>query len=199
MKRRKFLINRRLQFNYTALLVIEVILISGCIGGLLWHTNCVYVDLLLRETSFDDSIWQTVHQVQKLLVIRLGIALLAAFLLLPFVGIIATHRFAGPAHRIARYMREIKNGNYQMRFKPRRADTVDDLAKQFDEMLVSLQENSRLDMSDLEKMSGRVEELEKMLKQEKPSEQKISGSIGEIKEIIKKLQTRKAKNLGDEE
>ena len=60
--------------------------------------------------------------------LRLAVSLVLVSFLWIFVGIMASHRIAGPVFRMKRYLDSVADGNYSERLTLRKKDELKDLA-----------------------------------------------------------------------
>jgi nitrogen fixation/metabolism regulation signal transduction histidine kinase len=80
--------------------------------------------------------------------IVLGVLLLA--LALGATGIIVTHRLVGPAYRLKRLLRDVRDGRLVVRGRLRKGDELQDIFEAFQEMIVSLRSGQERQIAMLE-------------------------------------------------
>ena len=74
--------------------------------------------------------------VQPLLII-----LPIVFVLLASILVFVSHRIAGPLHRLKMCMEKVKNGDYTVVLRFRKADAIHDVADSFNEMVQGIKQN----------------------------------------------------------
>jgi len=127
--RRTYLIDRRFQLKYTALLVLCGALISVVFGTLaylaeeLTHAGAVAVDPVLVSSLVKQS-------ATTLLVLTAAVTVLMS-IALALVGILITHRVAGPVHVLSNYVSALAEGRYPLLRPLRRNDELQAFFERF--------------------------------------------------------------------
>ncbi len=135
VRRRIFLVDRKFQFKWTAIIVAVGVLISAGLGFFI-----VKLTLDLNESlGIDDALMAEATRGDSL-----GIYLLVGFVVVMalalFVwGIFMTHRVAGPIYIISRYLRQIGEGEVPRPRPLRRGDDLQEFFETFSAMLAKLQ------------------------------------------------------------
>jgi len=114
--RRTYVVDRRFQLKYTLLLVGVGVLIAGLFGAAMYLSHLEALRAVARgEAAAEAS--------RRLLWLMLAIALgMAAALSL--VGVIVTHRVAGPVHVMSHYLNVLAGGRYPIMRRLRKGDEL---------------------------------------------------------------------------
>jgi len=146
MSRRRFLIDRRFQLRYTALLVLVGVLISSVLGF------CVFC--LLRENrdllDLDAAMMERVQRFDNLTLLYLiGFVVVMAVFLFCW-GILITHRVAGPLLVIQRFLGELAAGRIPRSRPLRKRDELQKFYETFFNMVDALQKRHAEDLEILQ-------------------------------------------------
>ena len=164
--RKKFLIRGRFQLKYAFGFTLIVLLTAVLFGymaqssikqALTGALNTGAVDSPVISTLFEgQSVWLSAH-----IYMLLG---LFSFILI-IVGVLATHRIAGPVFALNRRMQEMAQGKtYDEPLQFRKTDEFQELASSFNNLVVSIQSVRR------EELQGIYDELKSILENLKTSD-----------------------------
>lgn len=146
-RKRIYLVNRDFQFRYTGAAVL--------VG--LTSTLLTVITILYPLYQFE------ILRIPKFLPLPiLGTMLAAALvniLLVGLMGVIITHKIAGPMYSMVRQFRRVENGQWYGRMHLRPDDEMKYLVRNFNEMLGGIQ---NLGQSDLDLINQVVSEFDKM-------------------------------------
>ncbi|HXN40771.1 MAG TPA: signal protein [Myxococcaceae bacterium] len=176
--RRTYLIDRGFQLKYTVSLVVAGAVISILFGSLAYLADVDVqrnlADELIRAGGGADP--SVVARLMKesastLLVLISGVALVMG-LALGLVGVLITHRVAGPIYVISNYMLALSEGRYP-NFRPLRKN--DELKTFFDRFRSAVEAMRRRELDEVAMIAECVDRL------------RATGSGGQIKEIAAAL------------
>lgn len=137
IKRRKLFIKGTLQGRYLRLLVLAMFLPTVFIGGCLYY---LILHILAEEIVFPDAIASLLFPaIAKINVIVL-IGLPILFLVILFLGLLLSHRIAGPIFRLEKDLEEIAEGNFNRRITFRKKDEMRSVADKINKLLDKVQE-----------------------------------------------------------
>ncbi|SRR5712692_5240830 len=142
--RRTYIVDRGFQLKYTSLLVVTGALISLVFGGMSYLASIDAQRALAVELSrpgvrgLSSTAQQLISESNKtILLLTLGVAVLMA-LALGLLGILVTHRVAGPLHVMSRYVSLLSEGRYPV-FRPlRKNDELQAFFERFQRAIDSL-------------------------------------------------------------
>lgn len=138
-RRRRYLVKKGLQFRYLGLIlaavVLPVIFVSGCLYYLIFF-------LMAEQLAIPESIAYNLLPVFNKINFMLLVGTPALVLLLLCLGLIISHRIAGPIYRLEKDLDEIAKGNFSIRIKMRRNDELISLAEKINKILQRVQEKA---------------------------------------------------------
>ena len=165
-RRNCYLINKKLQLS-SALITAGAVLAASVFFGLLLTGTYYYfsqaAELLMAEAgvgmvgptspSQASQLALASAKAHSIAISDARITLLravAAGLVLSFgagyLEIRRTHRIAGPAHKICKYLQLASKGNYTVRIEVRKNDHLRDIAESFNQLMAQLEEEKKTDM-----------------------------------------------------
>ena len=135
-RRRRLLVDRRLQLRFVRVVVLVLLLTSlAVVGGVcaaLWFT--LYSFELLKDANlvalFNTITWTVVLELIVLVPI------------VSWLGILLTHKIAGPLVRIHAALAEMANGTFDIHIKLRKGDALVDLAEDINRLAAYLRSRS---------------------------------------------------------
>ncbi|MFC1668029.1 hypothetical protein ACFL1T_01435 [Chlamydiota bacterium] len=149
-RRRKFLIDKRIQFSFLRATIISILLVSAFFGFFILKINDYLTDTLVmhaeREINLNFGETETVEpkgrdlrdELKKrdiIFMLQIVIAIFLMSLLVGFYTIRFSHRIAGPVFRIKRCLEEFISGNNSVRVYLRKNDFLHDLAEKFNQLM----------------------------------------------------------------
>jgi len=134
-RRRKFIINKDLQFSLLAISIFYLLLFLVVIGSIL------FIPVMMELDRVDYSSDQAVLAASKILYLhsKFWPAVLLALFLICIHSIRTSHKIAGPLYRFGRLFETMKEGNLPKQVTVRRGDYLNNEVKLINEMLESLQ------------------------------------------------------------
>ncbi len=138
---KNFLINPRYQLRYIIWLTttgLFLVLINGVIAYSYIKEN--YITLVDLSPMTDEAKLQMYEELRHL-ILALSLTSLAFLMIVSLLGIVLSHRTAGPLYHFKRVFDEVKKGKHQQRVKLRPGDEFQDVAKSFNDMMESLKIN----------------------------------------------------------
>jgi hypothetical protein len=136
VRRRTFLVDRKFQFKWTAIIVSVGVLISAGLGFFI-----VKLTMDLNESlGIDEALLAEATRADSYAIYYL-VGFVAVMAVALFVwGIFMTHRVAGPIFIISRYLHQIGQGEVPRPRPLRRGDDLQEFFETFSGMLAKLQE-----------------------------------------------------------
>jgi methyl-accepting chemotaxis protein len=134
-QRRILVIEPRLQFRYLILPLVVTLTTSACLFTLFVmqaHTLRGFVK------PDNDFLLGQIERMQIMTAVVVGCVLLGHVGCVLWLGLLASHRVAGPIYRFKKAMREVGAGNLNLRVHLRRKDQLKDVAASFNEMVSRL-------------------------------------------------------------
>ena len=176
LKRRIFLINRKLQLRFT-LLVVLLVLIYSVFLGFATYLNYRISTIVFENTAIYDSATEVqIARQGKSTVVTTTVFLVINGVVVALIFILLTHKVAGPLYRLEQYTKMISDGKIPPRLIFRKGDELLDLAERFNEMTDTLRQTAQRDASELHTMAEELEKIAGQLRESKePSEDLLKG------------------------
>ena len=138
---KNFLINPRYQLRYIIWLTttgLFLVLINGIIAySYIKENYLTLVDLSPMTDEAKSQMYTELHH----LIMALSLTSLSFLVIVSLLGIVLSHRTAGPLYHFKRVFDEVKKGKVQQRVRLRPGDEFQDVAKSFNDMMESLKIN----------------------------------------------------------
>ncbi len=138
---KNFLINPRYQLRYIIWLTttgLFLVLINGIIAYSYIKENYItLVDLSPMTDEAKSQMYTELHH----LILALSLTSILFLVIVSLLGIVLSHRTAGPLYHFKRVFDEVKKGKVHQRVRLRPGDEFQDVAKSFNDMMESLKIN----------------------------------------------------------
>lgn len=180
-KHRIVVVNRDFQFRYTGAAVLVGLLSTILTSTLILYP--LYQFEILRIPQF--------LPLPILLVMATAAALNMG--LVAFMGILLTHRIAGPMYSLVRQFRRVEEGRWYGQMKVREGDDLKYLVRNFNAMLESINRQTHLDFEKLRQLRG------VLVSSEWSDAEKVSRALLEIKSLDERLRGRLNANADEEQ
>ena len=137
-KRSIFIVDRPFQVKYSLLFTLAGVLIAILFCAHIFYFLNEYLQIVIPDYLDRPQVYSFIMSEKRK--IALYLIVLVSFLscFLFFMGIVLTHKIAGPIMVIKRRMADIERGDFGAQIKLRRGDEFKDLADSFNKMLNSL-------------------------------------------------------------
>jgi len=123
-RRRRYLVRKGFQLRYVGL-ILAVALLSALISGYtVYHNSWILLGDKLANVYPQGELVSIFRSVN----VKLAINLIFISILCVGLGIIASHRIAGPVYRMKVFLTGVISGDYTKRLKLRKSDELTDLA-----------------------------------------------------------------------
>lgn len=130
-KRRKYLVNKKLQLQFSLLLILQVTIPIIILAGSLFVVNKMYLYSLQAIVGPEALSSVDINGILFFSIKSLIAFLMVTILLLAFMGIRFSHHIAGPIYRLESGLDDLANGKTVRQMKFRKTDVVDTLADKF--------------------------------------------------------------------
>lgn len=132
---KNFLINPRFQLKYIFWLGTSGLLLVCINAGIFYYFMHENYTLLVELSPMTEQARQQLYGELKNILIVLGVASLIFLTLISLVGLVISHRAAGPVFHMNRVLTNILNGNPNQRVHLRPNDEFQDLAHNLNKVL----------------------------------------------------------------
>lgn len=144
---RNYLLDARFQLKYTMMVVSVTVVVASVLGFLAYRysrgqTEMMTIGQIEGKTDLDPRFVSFIESEARkadrevLLGIVAGISILA--LALGITGIMVTHKLVGPAYKIKRLLRDVRDGHLKIEGRLRKGDELQDVFDAFEEMINAL-------------------------------------------------------------
>ena len=139
-RRRHYIIKWKFQFRYIGL-ILAVMFIGAAISGFtIYYNSWVLLGDMLANVYPQGRLAQIFGAVN----IKLAINMAFVAVLCLGIGILASHRIAGPIYRMIRFLDTVTKGDYSQRLRLRKHDELKDMAEAINKLVERL-ERERLE------------------------------------------------------
>ncbi|MEM2117213.1 MAG: hypothetical protein QW754_05755 [Thermoplasmata archaeon] len=128
-KRRKYLINKPVQFIFSGITIYFILLIILLIAGLTYY---ITLNTILSQLELENKLinaYEIITTINSILIKRLGVLCFAFLLVVFYFEIRFLHRIAGPLYRIEKVLKELSEGKNVEKIKLREKDFYKSLAE----------------------------------------------------------------------
>lgn len=171
-RRRIILIKRALQMKYVVLVFVSVLLTVTIVSLDVYY---VLGKLFIQEFG-DASLPPLIKNATRLLGIHFSIY----FLIVIFISIFVSHKFAGPIFRLERISEAVAEGNLAVKVTLRRGDELFETAETINRMIESLREKIQKEKNLSDRISRKLENLSERLKQGELTPQSAASILEEL-------------------
>jgi nitrate/nitrite-specific signal transduction histidine kinase len=167
-KIRNFLLDKRFQLRWALAVVLATAIIVAVMGYFLYRTIGDSTDQILVQKLADpiltkdaiNAFFRQADSDKRVTLLILLAGLVSLVLLLGGLTIIYTHKIAGPVYKMRKLIASIDGKNLQLVVKLRRADELQEVFVDFDNMFRRLREHRRDDIKEMEAIRSMFEKGE---------------------------------------
>lgn len=139
LKRKRFLIRKKFQLKYSGL-ILSVIFLSALVSGYTIYYNVWYHLGGKLAAVYPQG---RLIEIFRFVNVRLALNMFFVSLLCAGVGIMVSHRIAGPVYRMIKFLDSLSEGNYERRIKLRKRDELKDLAEAINRLVERLDKEKK--------------------------------------------------------
>ena len=192
--KRQYLVNKRVQFRIALAMVLEVALITCTLSLILLYINDYYLGLITYFIGTNEAEQVSLSDISRGMYWFIVGGILSSSTIFCAIGIIISHKIAGPLFRLKQYIIAVRNGKYTKEIKFRKTDQLHDLADDFNMMVMSLDIRKEIDLLYIE----RLEEIVRKMKAKSMNDKNGNTEAGlfveklsEVQSILKDLKEHK--------
>ena len=182
-RRRKYIIQRGLQFRYIGLVFGLALIASIVTGWTVFATGWYFLGEKLASVYPQGRLIYVLRATNIALIRNLLLVSPLIFIL----GLLFSHRIAGPVYRITKTLEEIIKGNLGLKIKLREGDELVDLAYMINNLTDNLNKAMITDKDIAIKIEKDLEEIKKLISSQPCDCAKIESIINSIQEKSKEL------------
>ena len=182
-RRRKYIIQRGLQFRYIGLVFGLALIASIVTGWTVFATGWYFLGEKLASVYPQGRLIYVLRATNIALIRNLLLVSPLIFIL----GLLFSHRIAGPVYRITKTLEEIIKGNLGLKIKLREGDELVDLAYMINNLTDNVNKAMITDKDIAIKIEKDLEEIKKLISSQPCDCAKIESIINSIQEKSKEL------------
>ena len=143
IKRSYFLIDRPFQIKYALFLSLCGGLVAALFASHIFYFLGEYFSLFMPGYQNNPNAMQFVAKEQKNILLYVSLLTLLVMSLLFFIGILVTHRMAGPVMVIRKKLEDLSGDNFSVRVRLRKGDEFKNLARAFNDLAQHLESKNK--------------------------------------------------------
>jgi len=131
LQRRRYITHKKFQFRMIGMLLL-LVLLATLVTTMVNHYFLLssIIDFTMEHGRGPTGMDLFIASLRPLVII-----LPVVFVLLAVIVIFISHRIAGPLYRLKMYMEKVENGDYSVKLKFRKNDSIHDVADSFNRMV----------------------------------------------------------------
>jgi len=182
-RRRRYIIQRGLQFRYIGLVFGLALIASIVTGWTVFATGWHFLGEKLASVYPQGRLIYVLKATNLALIRNLLLVSPLIFIL----GLLFSHRIAGPVYRISKTLEEITKGNLGLKIKLREGDELVDLAYMINNLTDNINKTMIADREIAIKIEKDLEEIKKLISNQPCDCAKAESIITSIQEKSKEL------------
>jgi methyl-accepting chemotaxis protein len=182
-RRRQYLIKRGMQFRYIGIVFSLALLASIVTGYTVFATGWTLLGEKLANVYPQGRLVAVLRTTNLTLIRNL-------FIISPFVfmlGLLFSHKIAGPVYKIEKNVDEIANGNLSLRVRLRKGDELVDLADIVNKMVENIDKSVGMSKRDVLDIQKDLTEIKKIIFSRSDNPAEIEASINRLELKLNKL------------
>ena len=188
-RRKRFLIKRGLQLRYIGLIFALAVLASIVTGYTVFATGW---------TLLGEKLASVYPQGRLIYVFKAAnIALIRNLLLISplifILGVLFSHKIAGPVYRIEKSLYEISKGNLALKIKLRSGDELWDMANIINDMTEALSKTIALDKELVAQLTQDLDEIKKAISIQPVDTSRVQTALADLETKISELNSSLSK------
>ncbi|MBL7157364.1 MAG: hypothetical protein ISS92_04265 [Candidatus Omnitrophica bacterium] len=138
-KRTRYIVKAKFQMKYVGLLLLVALASAAISGYTIYYNSWV----LLGEKLANVYPQGRLMEIFKSVNIKLAVSMVFVSMLCIGIGILVSHKIAGPVYRMIRFLDDLTAGDYSKRLVLRRKDELKDLAEAINRLTVELDKKKK--------------------------------------------------------
>jgi len=181
--KRQYLVNKKVQFRIALAMVLEVALITCTLSLILLYINDYYLGLITYFIGTSEAEQVSLSDISRGMYWFIIGGILSSSTIFCAIGIIISHKIAGPLFRLKQYIIAVRNGKYTKEIKFRKTDQLHDLADDFNMMVMSLDIRKEIDLLYIERLQEIVKTMKSAAETAKQAGKENTRQIEKLTEI----------------
>ena len=188
-RRKRFLIKRGLQLRYIGLIFALAVLASIVTGYTVFATGWTLLGAKLASV-YPQGRLIYVFKAANIALIR---NLLLISPLIFILGVLFSHKIAGPVYRIEKSLYEISKGNLALKIKLRSGDELWDMANIINDMTEALSKTITLDKELAAQLTQDLDEIKKAISIQPVDTSRVQTALADLETKISELNSSLSK------
>lgn len=188
-RRRKYLINIGLQFRYIGIVFALALLASLVTGYTVFATGWTLLGAKLASV-YPQGRLMYVFRATNLALIR-NLLLVSPFVFI--LGLLFSHKIAGPVYRIEKSLYEISKGNLALQVKLRKGDELWSLADTINAMTGAVRDSISSNKDAVIKIEKELKDIKRIISAQPCDTNLLENSIANLEKSLKDINSSLAK------
>ncbi len=191
--KRKYIVDKKIQSRIAFTMILEVLFLTiSCTWIMIYITDYYqgFIDYYITDSADKQNAMAIISKPIYCFLAG-GVALCS--LIFGIMGILISHKIAGPLYRVKEQIKAIIDGNYKNKIKFRKGDLLHDIADLFNEMTDNLDKIKTSNLSYVDEIEKNLKKLNESIKKEKasPDKKDISLQLNKTISILEEMRNKK--------
>ena len=158
-RRRQTLVNLEHQLKFTSVLLVQMTAVMLVLAAFAWFESRNAMDLVLRHLGDFPGTSHELHLNNQALLFKIILAVAGTGIIQVLFGIYASHKLAGPVHKMTAVLDRAARGDYSQRVVFRTEDELEALAGSLNRALATLSDDQKRALAEVEAIEQAIGRL----------------------------------------
>lgn len=158
-RRTQYFVAKRFQLKYISLILLLMFLTAAMCSYVVYYTTMLGMGEKLANVYPQGRLMAIVKAVN----LRILFSLFLVTPLVAMIGLVLSHRIAGPIYRMEKFLKDVSAGDLTQRLVLRKKDELINLADGINNLVDSLKRAVTIKKGHIEKLSAELEKLKKAI------------------------------------
>ena len=182
-KRTQYLVKKEFQLKYVGMILAMIFLTAGLCSYVVYYTSMISLGEKLANVYPQGRLVSIVKAVN----FRILLSVIFITPLVALVGLLASHRIAGPIYRMESFLKAMGEGNFTSRITLRKGDELTTLADGMNDLADSMKSNIMRQKAQMEKTIEELDNVKKLADATSKNPTKIDSAINKLDSEIAAL------------
>lgn len=182
-KRKQYLVNKGFQLKYIGLILALTFLTAALCSYVVYYTAMINLGEKLANVYPQGRLVSIV----KIVNFRILLSIIFVTPLITIVGILLSHKIAGPIFRMEAFMKNMASGDLTSRLTLRQGDELMELAENIDSLGEVLRSSFQLQRSQMEKVILELNSLKDLVREKPQDASKINSTVNRLDDELRSL------------
>ena len=184
IKRTRYLVSREFQLRYVTQILLLMFMTAALCSYVVYYTGMVALAEKLASVYPQGRLVAILNTVN----LKILLSVIIVSPLVAIIGILLSHRIAGPIYRIELSLNKIASGDLTGRITLRQGDELVNVAERINNLTDSLKSTIGSQKSSLANILGEMESLKKVVESGSVNPALISTNINRLEKEVEKLE-----------